>query len=325
MDFLKNIFGSRQRGRAHQPQPEPEVEKQPEEPEPQDENQEENSYSDIIYENSWRKYGSLEGEWDKKYSDTLLDEIEKTTAKLNPGKLNIMMIGQVQSGKSSTINSFFSITEERIASRAKVGKSEASYSLDLHVIPGEGKLQHIVFHDVMGIELGEKQGVHIDDISSAVNGQLKPGYKFNPMAPANVQGTEVDESLMIHCVIYIVDAENIFSETVQSFQTKIKDLENKLKIGSNRMVIVTKIDNISNIVKDDITKIFKSENIERVVESAKNTFGVPKNYVFPVKNYTDEAEIEHFKNIPLLLALRQATYFGADYMRGKKVDNQKKS
>ncbi|XP_053392122.1 interferon-induced protein 44-like [Mercenaria mercenaria] len=323
MDFFKNIFGPRQRGRAQQSQPEPEVEKQPEEPEPQDENQEENSNSDIIYEKSWRKYGCLEGEWDKKYSDTLLDEIQQTSAKLKSGKLNIMMIGQVQSGKSSTINSFFSIAEGQITSRVRVGKSDSSYSIDFHIVPGEGELEHIVFHDTMGIELAENQGIHIDDISSATKGQLKPGYQFNPMAPAKVEKPDVDRRCVIHCVIYIVDAENIFSEIVQSFETRIKELENVL-FGPNRMVIVTKIDNISNIVKDDITKIFKSENVERVVESAKNTFGVPKNYVFPVKNYTDEAKIEHFKNIPLLLALRQAAYFGADFMRGTEVDNVKK-
>ncbi|XP_053389155.1 interferon-induced protein 44-like [Mercenaria mercenaria] len=308
MDFFKKLFGSKQKGKAQQM---PEEVKQPED---------ETSYPDIIYDKPWREYDFLEDNWDKKYSDTLLAEIYETTAKY--GRLNIMMLGQVQSGKSSIINSYFTITEKRIASRTKVGKADSSFSLEFHAVPGEGQLKHIVFHDVMGLELADDQGIHMDDISSAAKGKLQPGTQFNPLAPAKVQDAADDR--VIHCVIYIVDAENIFSEVVGSFKSKVKKMENILKIGPNRMVILTKVDNISNQVKDDIRKIFKSENVKKAVESAQNVFGVPKNYVFPVKNYTDETQIQSFKNIPLLLALQQAAYFGADYMRGKEVDNAKK-
>jgi hypothetical protein len=82
-------------------------------------------------------------------------------------------------------------------------------------------------------------------------------------------------------------------------------------------VLVTHIDTICDETRQDIRRIFYSNNIKMVVETAASIFKVPLNQVYPIRNYTNEVEIDEYLNIPLLLGLSKAVDFSIDYLLNK--------
>lgn len=91
------------------------------------------------------------------------------------------------------------------------------------------------------------------------------------------------------------------------------------------MVFVTKIDQICTKVREDLTTVFHSKNVNEAVEKASLLVGVQKNKVFPVKNYVDEVETDTNSNILLLLALKTAICMGVDFVKGQQQDNRRKN
>lgn len=256
----------------------------------------------------------------KETTKHVLKEVDGVTAK----HINIMMLGYVQSGKSSTINSIFSVLHGKICKRAKSGSSDTSYTQRYEAFPGEKELKNIVLFDIMGVEGVQNQGLKNEDIESCINGQIEDNYQFDPRTKKEVAGNLMDQE--VHCVMYCVDAESIFQEIIQPVQTRMQEIESKLRLTmQDRIVLVTKIDTICDDTKEDITKIFHSNNIKKVVEKAASVFRVPLNQVFPIKNYTDETETDENKNIPLLLALQKAVDFGADYLQKTAANARRKS
>lgn len=75
---------------------------------------------------------------------------------------------------------------------------------------------------------------------------------------------------------------------------------------------MTKVDQLCEDVKKDITNIYKSIKVRDAVEIASETFGINKSCIHPVRNHTTEISLETNTNIPLLIALKQARDFAAD-------------
>lgn len=273
----------------------------------------------------WRPYTDLKKGWSKEYDKDILKNIKNSTdaimakSYIDSDKVNIMLIGYIQSGKSSTINSIFSILDGRISNRSKSGDKQKSLTKKYMSYNLESELKHIVLFDTMGIELAPGDGVADADIKKGVKGHLEEGHEFGQDKTKD----SLEESFRvnkreIHCVVYCVDAETIFQETIPGFTKRMQDVESNLEVHvQDRIVLVTKIDTICKETKKDIRKIFHSANVKKAVDKAASLFEVNLNHVFPVKNYVDEMEIDVFTNIPLLLALQKAVDFGLDYLRDK--------
>lgn len=269
-----------------------------------------------LFENPWRTYNDLKGqEWPKMYEETL-----KKTIANRKVKVNLIFVGQVQSGKSSTINSLLSIEENELTERAKAGESDKSLTIQFNVIHGENMLENVTFCDLMGLELAEGRGLSIEDIQNASEGCIVPGETLNPLKPQ--AKCEPIASLQSHCVVYIMDAENVSCGMSKDFKKKIAQIEEILKTGPNRVVIVTKVDKICPKVKEDIRTLFHSRKVYEAVTKASKLVGVSMNKVFPVQNYVDAVELDTFSNIPLLLALNSAIKMGSDYIKGQRLDNK---
>lgn len=235
---------------------------------------------------------------------------------VNSKTINIMMLGYVQSGKSSTINSIFCILDNRISKRAKSGDCDVSYTQKYDSFRGEKELNDIILFDVMGVEAVHNQGILTEDIEMCLDGNVEESYKFDPRSKKRIEGKVFGQE--IHCVMYCIDAESIFQEVIEPVQKKMQEIESELKIkAQDRIVLVTKIDTICDETRQDIRRIFHSKKVQKAVEMAARVFKVSLNQVHPIKNYTDEVEINEYKNIPLLLALSKAVDFGTDFLRNK--------
>lgn len=271
----------------------------------------------------WRHYKDLDNGWGRNHYMKLLKNIQDTTNHVlaldgvNSKTVNIMMLGCVQSGKSSTIDSFYSILKQRIIKMARSGYSSFSFTqknISYATYELEDELEQIVLFDIMENEVVVNEDVLVDDIKSSIKG----GIKYYFQEEVNLNSTYEEDILRneIHCVMYCVDAEMLEGDITPYFKRKMQAIESELKaVGQDRIVLVTKIDTVCPDTENDIKRIFCSYKVEMIVRKAAIVFRVPINQVFPIKNYTNESATDKYKNIPLLLALTKAVDFGTDYIR----------
>jgi hypothetical protein len=62
-------------------------------------------------------------------------------------------------------------------------------------------------------------------------------------------------------------------------------------------------------VKKDISLACSSTNVEEAVQKISDLLGLPRNNVFPVKNYENETELDDKISILALAALKQMLFF----------------
>ncbi|XP_067252190.1 interferon-induced protein 44-like isoform X2 [Chanodichthys erythropterus] len=181
----------------------------------------------------------------------------------------------------------------------------------------EGKPLPFVLCDTMGLEERSGAGLDIEDISSILQGHVPDRYKFNPMAPfqPDEQKASKPASLQekIHCVVYVIDATKIslMSDKLEEKHAAIRRKVNSLGIA--QIVLMTKVDEACSLVEEDLQSIYVSSYIKAKVQEVSSRLGVPVSCVLPVKNYSQELELELNCDVLLLTALQQMLRFADDY------------
>ncbi|XP_060587324.1 uncharacterized protein LOC132742849 [Ruditapes philippinarum] len=120
---------------------------------------------------------------------------------------------------------------------------------------------------------------------------------------------------MVHCVIYIVDICSL-STMDKTLKEKIIRLQ-QYEIDSDiqRVLILTKCDELCDSVKNDVTNIYKSKKVCDEAENARHIFGIARGNTHPVVNYGERgSEINPAMNVPVLLALKQCVDFSNEYI-----------
>uniref|UniRef100_A0A3B3BCW9 Uncharacterized protein n=1 Tax=Oryzias melastigma TaxID=30732 RepID=A0A3B3BCW9_ORYME len=221
----------------------------------------------------------------------------------------ILVVGAVGAGKSSFFNSFKSVFRGHVTNQGMAGN--LSDGLGSRRVQGVKKSESLplVICDTMGLEADEERGIHIDDITNVINGHVLEGYQFNPSVPLkrDAHGFRKNPKLKdkIHCVAYVVDATNV-SIMPQNMEKKLK--ATRKTVNSSRvpqLVLLTKIDEACPLVKKNIRKVYKSTYIKELMQEASARVGVPLSCVVPVKNYSEELELDMNTDILLLHAVVQ--------------------
>ncbi|XP_050951347.1 interferon-induced protein 44-like [Labeo rohita] len=237
-------------------------------------------------------------------------------------RVRILMIGPVGAGKSSFFNSINSIFMGRITSKAMSGSAGTSLTTQFRAYPvvdhHERRLLPFVLCDTMGLEEQSRAGLDIEDISSILQGHVPDRYKFNPMAPFQHKEQRVyrPASLQekIHCVAYVIDATKIslMSSKLEEKLASIRRRVNMLSIP--QIVLMTKVDEACPLVEKDLQNIYLSSYIKTKVQEVSSRLGVPVSCVLPVKNYSQELELELNCDVLLLTAVQQMLNFADDYL-----------
>ncbi|XP_026200964.1 interferon-induced protein 44-like [Anabas testudineus] len=256
--------------------------------------------------------------WENQKREELIDSIKtyKPTIK-SVSKANILLIGPVGAGKSSFFNSVNSVFRGHVTSQAIAGSSTTSLTTQFRTYSikagKEGGLLPIVLCDTMGLEESTVAGIDIDDITSILKGRVSDGYKFNPSAaiddraPSYRITPELKDK--IHCVTYVLDACKIpiMPKKLQEKQDAIRRKVTSKVIP--QLVLVTKIDEACPLVKDDVKNIYRSEYMKQTMQKASALLGVPLSCVVPVKNYSEELDLDPNSDILLLSAVLQMLRF----------------
>ncbi|XP_059425410.1 interferon-induced protein 44-like [Carassius carassius] len=237
-------------------------------------------------------------------------------------RVRILMIGPVGAGKSSFFNSINSIFTGHVTNKAMSGSAGTSLTVQFRTYPLKdgcgGKPLPFVLCDTIGLEEQSGAGLDIEDISSILQGHVPDRYNFNPTTPfqPDEQKSSKPASLQekIHCVVYVIDATKIslMSDKLQGKLTSIRRNVNSLGIA--QIVLMTKIDEACPHVQKDLQSVYVSSYIKSKVQEVSSGLGVPVSCVLPVKNYSQELELELNCDVLLLTALQQMLRFANDYL-----------
>uniref|UniRef100_A0A3Q4I3B6 TLDc domain-containing protein n=1 Tax=Neolamprologus brichardi TaxID=32507 RepID=A0A3Q4I3B6_NEOBR len=231
----------------------------------------------------------------------------------------VLLIGPVGAGKSSFFNSVNSVFRGHVTSQAISGSSSTSLTTQFRsysVKDGrEGKPLPIILCDTMGLEESKGAGLDIDDLSSILKGHLPDRYQFNPSAPLHSEshGYRTSPGLKdkIHCVAYVIDASKV-SIMPKGLEEKLDAIRRKVNLmGIPQLVLLTKVDEACPLVKEDVRNVYKSGYIKDVEVGSR--LGVPLSCIIPVKNYSEELELDMNCDILLLSAVIQMFRFVDNY------------
>ncbi|CAN9500340.1 unnamed protein product [Ophioblennius macclurei] len=236
-------------------------------------------------------------------------------------QVRVLLVGPVGAGKSSFFNSINSVFRGHVTNRAISGSSATSLTTQFRSYSlkssRDGKPLPIILCDTMGLEDGKGAGVDTEDISSIVNGHMPNYYQFNPTAPMSSEthgycsSPELKDK--IHCVVYVIDASKI-SIMSTNLEEKLDAIRRKVNLmGIPQLILLTQVDVACPLVEEDVRKIYHSSYIKDLMQKASSRLGVPMTCVVPVKNYSEELELDVNCDVLLLSAIIQMLRFADNY------------
>ncbi|KAA0712180.1 Interferon-induced protein 44-like [Triplophysa tibetana] len=272
---------------------------------------------DSVEEKPWRNV-----QWTAERRDELVGLIKNyEPLESSVNRVQILMIGPVGAGKSSFFNSINSIFTGHVTNKAMAGSSGTSLTTQFRTYPvkdgRQGKPLPFVLCDTMGLEEQSGAGLDIEDINCILQGLIPDRYKFNPVAPFEHDEQKASRSTSleqkIHCVVYLIDATKISLMSVK-LEEKLAAIRKKLNsLGVPQIVLMTKVDEACPLVEEDLQKVYVSSYIKTKVQEVSSRLGVPVSCVLPVKNYSQELELDLSCDVLLLTALQQMLRFADDY------------
>lgn len=88
-------------------------------------------------------------------------------------------------------------------------------------------------------------------------------------------------------------------------------------LGIPHLVFLTKIDKICKLVEEDVSKTYKSSNVEDAIDKAAKIIAIPRSQILPVKNYEKETILNMDINILALTALKKSLVFADDILENQ--------
>ncbi|KAJ8341993.1 hypothetical protein SKAU_G00319210 [Synaphobranchus kaupii] len=260
--------------------------------------------------------------WRSNKKEELMEFVQNYRPMVNGVRqARVLLIGPVGVGKSSFFNSINSIFRGHVTSQAIAGTAARSLTTQFrsyHIRAGrEGKPLPFVLCDTMGLEETTGAGLHLDDITSILRGHIKDRYQFNPLVPLQPASLEYRKSPAlgdtIHCVVYVLDSCKVNILTPK-FYENLGEIRRKVNLmGVPQLVLMTKVDEACQHVRRDLKQVYHSHYVERKVEDLGRLLGIPMACIIPVKNYSQELELDPSSDILLLSAVQQMLRFADNY------------
>ncbi|XP_044230829.1 interferon-induced protein 44-like [Thunnus albacares] len=242
----------------------------------------------------------------------------------------VLLVGPVGAGKSSFFNSINSAFRGNMTSQAiagTAGKSVTTQFRTYTIKAGKGGAAvPLILCDTMGLEENADAGLDIDDLVNIYKGHIKDRYQFSTATPLteNAPGFKKDATLkdMIHCVVYMVDTCKVSLLTKQMLD-KFAAIRKKTNLlGIPQILLMTKVDEACPLVAEDLQNVYRSAYIQRKARELSESLGIPLSYVLPVKNYSEELELDQNTDILLFSAVEQMLNYADSFFENQVIEDQ---
>ncbi|KAK2817761.1 hypothetical protein Q7C36_021694 [Tachysurus vachellii] len=188
-----------------------------------------------------------------------------------------------------------------------------------HIKGKDGSRLPFVFNDIMGLEREGSKGIRVDDIISALKGLIEEGYNFNPLHPASGKDSKHKPRVSDHtfCLVNVLDANKVSFANQELIEKMIRIREAASDYNLPQVIVMTKVDEICPLVKEDIRKVYTSKKIKEKMQGCSNVLGIPMSHIFPVKNYHEETDTIDDMDVLILKALDQIVNLANDQLENQ--------
>ncbi|XP_076133830.1 interferon-induced protein 44-like isoform X1 [Alosa pseudoharengus] len=226
----------------------------------------------------------------------------------------VLLVGPVGVGKSSFINSIQSVFYGRVVNRTMVGtslNSSVSFTKQLQSFQlygsrdRDGESMALVLSDMVG--LGETNGLTLHDTLAVIKGHVPEGHTFSACCPVmtDTPGYVKEPSLAekVHCVVFVVSGLEIssYSDTMKSTLHQLR--EHISALGVQQVAVLTHVDKVCAKTARDISQVYNGSLLKQAVLKVGDLLGMPLSSIVPVKNYSEELELDPHTDTLLLGAL----------------------
>ncbi|XP_066536573.1 interferon induced protein 44c2 [Hoplias malabaricus] len=264
--------------------------------------------SGSLMEKPWRNIV-----WSAERRKSLMDQISGWKHRVSSVKqARVLLVGPIGAGKSSFFNSINSVFKGYVSTQANTGCAGTSLTTQFRlysVKSGQGGTLPLGLCDTMGLEEGFNSGLDLDDFTSILKGHVRDKYQFNPSMPLQPESPFFckDPTLKdkVHTVVFVIDCckvrllSNKFIEKLAAFRRKANQQ------GVPQLVLLTKVDEACPSVAADLKTVYQSYYIQKMMQEMGVNLGVSLSAVIPVKNYSQELELDPETDVLLLNAVLQ--------------------
>lgn len=241
----------------------------------------------------------------------------------------VLLVGPVGSGKSSFFNSINSVFRGNMTSQAIAGTAGRSVTTQFrtyNIKAGKGGgIVPLTLCDTMGLEENPDGGLDLEDVVNIYKGHIQDRYQFSPSAPlhSDAPGFKKLPTLkdMIHCVVYVIDTCKV-SLLPQKMLEKLAAIRKKTnQLGIPQILLMAKVDEACPLVAEDLKKVYHSVYIQRKARDLSESLGIPLSCILPVKNYSEELDLDLNTDILLLSAVEQMLNYVDSFFENQVVDD----
>ncbi|KAJ8366891.1 hypothetical protein AAFF_G00338430 [Aldrovandia affinis] len=92
--------------------------------------------------------------------------------------------------------------------------------------------------------------------------------------------------------------------------------------GIPHVVVVTKVDELCPLVKEDLKRVYKCKLLKEKMEELSSKVGIPMNRILSVKDYHEENKLQDDVDELLLNTLSQIVDYANEYVKRLAPRNQ---
>lgn len=263
----------------------------------------------------WRKYPA--DIFSQASKDRLLNKIYECSPPEPCQAINLMVIGDIGTGKSSFINTLITVFRNNGQQSTLASAHERLHEVTLMSF-GNGKKLRI--YDCRGVHSSEWNNTHYsDDLIKAVDGCIKKGYEFKKdsgiQKDSKFNNRNPTISDRMHCVLYVTQANQDQIEhtsVLDNVRRHVDDLDIPLRL------ILTKADQLNLCgYNGDLSGIFQSRQVKLKVEMAIKNFGLQDCQILPIVNYVNGMEQNITQDVLALLTIDSILQEALSYIKNE--------
>lgn len=237
--------------------------------------------------------------------------------------INIVMIGETGSGKSSLLRTFTTAvtnsTDIKDTYRVSPGQSkEKSVTKQVHFEPvymfDDGPKLPCRFYDMPGID--KDKTIKKEDLEKIISGERKTFLEERKNTDLvyerqHEKQTPADEA---HCILYVISSKTNLRDMPESLKL-MTDIyqKNNTEDGVKQFVVVTFIDQLG-VPNDNMKNAYQYPCVRGYCEKVSEAFGIDLLHVIPVSNYYEEVAPNDAKNAMSLFNLWRVFNSGKQYI-----------
>ncbi|KAF3850352.1 hypothetical protein F7725_020071 [Dissostichus mawsoni] len=227
--------------------------------------------------------------------------------------IRIFLHGLLGAGKSSFLNSVNSVLQGRMCLQALVGNSSSDSCTKKHTTHkfnhgNQDTFYPFVINDNMGLKNNcsrSNRNNHVRDIEQALKGHVSEGYTFNPECRISMDGPFLNlkprANDKVHVLVFVIDA-NKFSQINEKAVEMLQDIRDEAsRLDIPQVALLTKIDEFCPEIQKDMNEV-------------STRVGIPVNCILPVKNYSEELDLNSDTDALILSALKHILLLGNDHL-----------